>query len=54
MGTRYDFMQVMKLVFDGKLNVPVDRVFTLKEARQAQEHLALGEQLGKVVLDVRG
>jgi NADPH:quinone reductase-like Zn-dependent oxidoreductase len=54
MGTRYDFMQVMKLVFDGKLKVPVDRVFSLKEARQAQEHLAHGEQLGKVVLDVRG
>lgn len=54
MGTRHDFMQVMQLVFDGKLCVPVDRMFPLKEARQAQEYLALGEQLGKIGLEIGG
>jgi len=51
MGTQYDFGRVMALVFAGRLAVPVDRVFPLAEARQAQEYLAAGEQLGKIVLD---
>lgn len=54
MGTRHDFLQVMRLVFDGNLRVPVDRVYPLEEARQAQEYLALGEQLGKIVLEIGG
>lgn len=54
MGTRHDFLQVMGLVFDGTLRVPVDRVFPLADARQAQEYLTLGEQLGKIVLDIEG
>jgi NADPH:quinone reductase-like Zn-dependent oxidoreductase len=51
MGTLQDFRRVMALVFAGRLVVPVDRVYLLAEARQAQEYLASGEQLGKIVLD---
>lgn len=51
MGTLQDFGRVMALVFAGRLAVPVDRVYPLAEARQAQETLAAGEQLGKIVLD---
>lgn len=54
MGTRQDFARVMELIFAGRLRVPVDRVYLLAEARQAQEYLAAGEQLGKVVLDIQG
>jgi NADPH:quinone reductase-like Zn-dependent oxidoreductase len=51
MGTLQDFSRVMALVFAGRRAVPVDRVYLLAEARQAQEYLAAGEQLGKIVLD---
>ena len=51
MGTRQDFAQVMELVFAGKLKPVLDQDFPLQEAAAAQEHLASGEQLGKVTLD---
>ncbi|HWQ83837.1 MAG TPA: zinc-binding dehydrogenase [Anaerolineales bacterium] len=54
MGTQHDFLRVMELIYNGRLRVPVDRVYPLSEARQAQEYLAAGEQLGKVVLDILG
>ena len=50
MGTRADFAAVMTLVFAGKLKPALDRSYPLAEARQAQEHLAAGEQLGKITL----
>lgn len=50
MGTHADFAAVMELVFAGKLKPVLDRSYPLAEARQAQERLAAGAQLGKITL----
>ena len=50
MGTQADFATVMQLVFAGKLKPVLDRSYPLAEARQAQERLAAGGQLGKITL----
>jgi NADPH:quinone reductase-like Zn-dependent oxidoreductase len=50
MGTQADFAAVMSLVFAGKLRPVLDRSYPLSEARQAQDRLAAGEQLGKITL----
>jgi len=52
MGTRSDFARVMDLVFSGALKPALDRTYPLKEARQAQERLEAGEQMGKITLDI--
>ncbi len=52
MGTRTDFTRVMDLVFAGKLHATLDRTYPLAEAAAAQTHLASGEQLGKITLDI--
>lgn len=52
MGTRGDFAEVMSLVFAGKLKPVIDKIFPLKEARSAHEHLEKGEQMGKIVLEI--
>ncbi len=52
MGTRQDFAEVMQLVFAGKLKPLLDRDFPLAEARQAQEYLQSGMQMGKVTLSI--
>lgn len=50
MGTLNDFETVMNLVFEGRLNPVIDRTYPLEEARQAQQRLESGAQLGKVTL----
>jgi NADPH:quinone reductase-like Zn-dependent oxidoreductase len=50
MSSRAEFAQVMDLVFAGRLQPIIDRVFPLAEARLAQERLERGENLGKIVL----
>ena len=52
MSSQREFEEVMKLVFMGRLNPVVDRVFPLEEARKAHEVLGRGEQFGKLVLRV--
>ncbi len=52
MGTLDDFRQVMELVFEGKLRVPLDRSYPLAEAAAAQTRLERGEQLGKITLQI--
>jgi len=52
MANRREFEEVMKLVFMGRLKPVVDRVFPLREARDAHAYLEKGEQFGKVVLRV--
>ncbi|HKZ23570.1 MAG TPA: zinc-binding dehydrogenase [Thermoplasmata archaeon] len=52
MANQREFEEVMKLVFMGRLKPVVDRVFPLAKAREAHEHLARGDQFGKVVLAV--
>lgn len=54
MGSQSDFQQVMRLIFAGKLSVPIDRVYPLREARQAEERMLRGEHFGKIVLEVSG
>jgi NADPH:quinone reductase-like Zn-dependent oxidoreductase len=53
MGTREDFKEVFKLIFQGKLKPVVDRIYPLEEAAQAQERLAKGNQMGKIVLGIK-
>jgi NADPH:quinone reductase-like Zn-dependent oxidoreductase len=52
MGTQNDFSTVMDLVFAGKLKPVLDRSYPLAEAQAAQERLELGEQFGKITLDI--
>jgi NADPH:quinone reductase-like Zn-dependent oxidoreductase len=52
MGTKADFATVMNLVFAGKLRPVMDRDYTLKDVKAAQERLAQGEQLGKITLTI--
>ena len=52
MGTRKDFAKVMGLVFDGSLQAIMDISFPLENAKEAQQRLEAGEQLGKITLDI--
>jgi NADPH:quinone reductase-like Zn-dependent oxidoreductase len=53
MGTHNDFVEVMALIFTGRLRPIMDRIFPLSEARSAQERLAHGDQLGKITLAIK-
>jgi NADPH:quinone reductase-like Zn-dependent oxidoreductase len=52
MGTRSDFTAVMDLVVAGKLKVPIDKTFYLKDACAAHVHLESGRQMGKITLRI--
>jgi NADPH:quinone reductase-like Zn-dependent oxidoreductase len=52
MGTRSDFSAVMDLIFAGKLKVPLDKNFPLKDARAAYLRLESGFQIGKITLKI--
>lgn len=52
MGTHKDYANVMNLVFEGKLNAIIGKVFSLQEAREAQATLEAFDVFGKVVLAV--
>jgi NADPH:quinone reductase-like Zn-dependent oxidoreductase len=52
MGSQPDFEAVMRLIFAGQLAVPIDRVYPLAEARQAEERMQQGEHFGKILLDI--
>lgn len=52
MSNQREFEEVMKLVFMGRLKPVVDKVFPLRQAREAHAYLERGEQFGKVVLSV--
>ena len=54
MGTRTDFAGVYDLVARGAAKPIVDKVFPLREAAAAHEHLESGRQFGKVVLEIDG
>jgi len=53
MSSHREFVDVMRLVWQGKLKPVIDRVLPLDEAREAYRVLKAGEQFGKVVLRVR-
>lgn len=52
MGPHQDFVTVMNLVFEGKLEPVVSEVMALERAREAQERLADFDVFGKIVLTV--
>ncbi|MBI4043518.1 MAG: zinc-binding dehydrogenase [Candidatus Diapherotrites archaeon] len=52
MGTKKEFEMVLKLFSQGKLKPMVDKVFPLHRAREAQQCLEEGKQMGKVVLEM--
>jgi NADPH:quinone reductase-like Zn-dependent oxidoreductase len=52
MGTLTEFKTVMDLVFAGRLRPVLDRTFPLAQAREAQDRLERGEQLGKITLAI--
>ena len=52
MSNQGEFLDVMKLVFQRKLNPVVDIVLPLEQAHIAHERLAKNEQFGKIVLKV--
>ncbi len=50
MGTRTEFREVMRLVFDGVFDPVIQEVMPLEEARRAHETLERGRIFGKLVL----
>ena len=53
MGSKAELLEAMKFVAEGKIRAVVDRVFPLREARQAHELMENRGQFGKIVLDPR-
>jgi NADPH:quinone reductase-like Zn-dependent oxidoreductase len=52
MANRKEFVQVMQLIFKGKLKPVVDSVYPLHQAARAYQHLLDGKQFGKVVINM--
>jgi NADPH:quinone reductase-like Zn-dependent oxidoreductase len=52
MGSHQDFLDVMQLVWVGKIKPVIDRVMPLVQGRAAFEILEAGQQFGKIVLQV--
>lgn len=54
MGEHKDYVDVMNLIFDGKLKSIVGKTFSLQEAAAAQDALENYETFGKIVIDLEG
>ena len=52
MGSLSEMREVSTLISQRKLKAVIDRVFNLKEAAKAHEHLAAQNQFGKVILEI--
>ena len=52
MSTLGDFTEVMDLLIAGKLKPVIDKTYPLKDAAIAQERLWLGENFGKITLNI--
>jgi len=52
MSNNKEFIDVMTMVFQGKIRPVIDSVYPLNEARSAYAHLSSGQQFGKVVLQI--
>ena len=50
MSNQKEFRDVMRLVFSGKLDPVIDRIFSIDQAKEAEEYLVRGDQFGKVLL----
>lgn len=53
MGNASEYQEIVRRLGKGELRPVVDRVYPMKQARQAYERLAKGEQLGKVVVEIQ-
>ena len=52
MGTMGELYEVLGHIFAGRFKPVVDRVFPLKEARAAHEHMEKSQMFGKIVLNL--
>jgi NADPH:quinone reductase-like Zn-dependent oxidoreductase len=52
MGSDAEYREVVRVLGAGELRPIVDRVFPFTEARAAFERLELGEQLGKIAIEI--
>ncbi|HUO45926.1 MAG TPA: zinc-binding dehydrogenase [Acidimicrobiia bacterium] len=52
MFTRSEFARVLNMVENGKVPVPVDRIYPFEELPQALARLDAGEQMGKIGLEL--
>jgi NADPH:quinone reductase-like Zn-dependent oxidoreductase len=52
LGSREEFRQILSFMAVKKIKPIVDRIFPLKDAAAAQQHLEAGKQFGKVVLRI--
>jgi NADPH:quinone reductase-like Zn-dependent oxidoreductase len=50
MGTKAELLRYLPHFADGRLKAIVDRVYPLKEAREAVSRMLQREQFGKIVL----
>ena len=53
MSNQSEFREVMKLIFNGKLNPIADRIYPLNDIKEAEEYLLEGKQFGKVLLKIK-
>lgn len=52
MGNQGEFRNVMKLVFEGKINPIIDKIFPFHQAEEAEIYLNKANQFGKVLLAI--
>ena len=52
MSNQREFQEVMNLIFLGKLNPIIDKIFSLENVQEAEEYLNDRKQFGKVVLQI--
>ena len=52
MGTHEDYLRVMQLIFENKLDPVVDSVFAMQDFSKAIQHMLDGEQFGKILIKI--
>jgi NADPH:quinone reductase-like Zn-dependent oxidoreductase len=52
MSNQREFREVMRLIFEGRLNPIIDKIYPLDKAKDAEKYLNEGNQFGKVVLKI--
>jgi NADPH:quinone reductase-like Zn-dependent oxidoreductase len=52
LGNEAEYRETLRVLEEGRLRPLVDRVYPFGEARAALEHLATGQQMGKVVVEI--
>ena len=52
MANQKEFVEVMGLIFEGKLNPVIDSVYPLDQASKGYQRLSDGKQLGKIIFKV--